>query len=344
MHVVELTEPRNFEHSKRPRPTPNSGEVLVQIRHVGICGSDVHYFEHGRIGDYVVESPLILGHESAGEVVEVGSGVDHLSPGDRVSLEPGIPCGECARCRAGTYNLCPDVVFMATPPDDGAFAEFVSWDADFAYRLPEPVSTRAGALCEPLSVGIHATRRGEIGLGDTVLVTGAGPIGMMVLKAARAAGASDVLVSDVVPSKLDRARNAGAATTVNVADEDLTDAVAAFTDGEGVDVVVEASGAAAAIASTTEVVRRGGTIVCIGLSQNDDIPIATNELVDKELDLRGSFRFRNTYHTAISLLEQGAIEVEDIIDFEMSMRDLTAAFERAQEPDVCKGMVELPSE
>ncbi|ELZ97983.1 zinc-binding dehydrogenase [Haloferax mucosum ATCC BAA-1512] len=344
MYIVELTEPTNFEHSQRPRPSPGAEEVLVRMNHVGICGSDIHYFQHGRIGEYVVESPLILGHESAGEVVAVGRDVEHLSVGDRVALEPGVPCGECVRCRTGSYNLCPEVVFMATPPDDGAFAEFVAWDADFAYRLPASVSTRAGALCEPLSVGIHATRRGEIGLGDSVLVTGAGPIGMMVLKAARAAGAGDIIVSDVVPSKLARAEKAGATTTVNVAEEDLSDAVAAATDDNGVDIVVEASGAAAAITSTTDVVRRGGTIVCIGLTQDDDIPISMNELVDKELDLRGSFRFKNTYSDAISLLERGAVEVEDIIDFEMPMNDLTAAFERAQEPDVIKGIVTVDSE
>ncbi|SEL40933.1 NAD(P)-dependent alcohol dehydrogenase [Haloferax larsenii] len=344
MHVVELTEPGTFEHRERPRPAPGPNEVLVEIRHVGICGSDVHYYEHGRIGDYVVSDPLVLGHESAGVVAEVGSDVSHLEPGDRVALEPGVPCGECAQCRAGTYNLCPDVEFMATPPDDGAFAEFVAWDADFAYRLPDGVSTRAGALCEPLSVALHATRRAAIDLGETVLVTGAGPIGTMVLKAARAAGAGDIVVSDVVPSKLERAREMGATETVNVSERSLEAAIDDFTGGDGVDVVVEASGATPAIAATTTVVRRGGTVVCIGLSGDDEIPIATNELVDKELDFRGSFRFRNTYPDAISLLERGVIDVEDVIDFEMSMADLTAAFERAQEPDVVKGMVAVGSE
>ncbi|SFR67396.1 NAD(P)-dependent alcohol dehydrogenase [Halogeometricum limi] len=339
MHVVELTEPGVFEHRERPRPDPAPDEVLVAVKHVGICGSDVHYYEHGRIGDYVVEDPLILGHESAGEVVDVGSAVNGLEPGDEVALEPGVPCGECARCRAGEYNLCPDVEFMATPPDDGAFAEYVAWDADFAYRLPETVSTRAGALCEPLSVALHATRRAEIGLGDSVLVTGAGPIGMLVSEAVRAAGAGSVLVSDVVESKLERAEAYGATATVNAAEESLEDAVAEFTDGEGVDAVIEASGAPPVLEAATDVVRRGGTVLCIGLSAEDEIPIETNEIVDKELDFRGSFRFRNTYDDAVSLLERGAVDVEKIIDFEMPMSRLTEAFERAMEPDVVKGMV-----
>lgn len=339
MQTVELTEPGVFEHRERDRPDPAPGELLVRTTHVGICGSDVHYYEHGRIGDYVVEDPLILGHESAGEVAAVGEGVTGFEPGDEVTLEPGIPCGECARCRAGEYNLCPKVEFMATPPDHGAFAEYVAWDADFAYRLPENVSTRAGALCEPLSVAIHATRRADVELGDSVLVSGAGPIGMLVGEAVRAAGAGSVLVSDVVETKLERAEAYGATVTVNAADESLAEAVDDFTDGEGVDVVIEASGAAASIESTVDVVRRGGTVVCIGLSAEDEIPVETNEIVDKELDFKGSFRFRNTYDDAVSLLERGAVDVEKIIDFEMPMSDLTAAFERAMEPDVVKGMV-----
>ena len=339
MQTVELTEPGVFEHRERARPDPAPGEVLVRTTHVGICGSDVHYYEHGRIGDYVVEEPLILGHESAGEVAAVGEGVEGLEPGDAVTLEPGVPCGECARCRAGEYNLCPDVEFMATPPDHGAFAEYVAWDADFAYPLPENVSTRAGALCEPLSVAIHATRRADVELGDSVLVSGAGPIGMLVSEAVRAAGAGSVLVSDVVDAKLERAAEYGATATVNAAEESLTEAVADFTDGEGVDVVIEASGAVPSVKSTIDVVRRGGTVVCVGLSSRDEIPIETNEIVDKELDFKGSFRFRNTYDDAVSLLERGAVDVEKIIDFEMPMSDLAAAFERAKEPDAVKGMV-----
>ncbi|MDS0295069.1 NAD(P)-dependent alcohol dehydrogenase [Halogeometricum luteum] len=341
MQTVELTEPGVFEHRERDRPDPAPGEILVRVTHVGICGSDIHYYEHGRIGDYVVEEPLILGHESAGEVAAVGDGVTEFEPGDEVTLEPGVPCGECARCRAGEYNLCPDVEFMATPPDHGAFAEYVAWDADFAYGLPESVSTRAGALCEPLSVAIHVARRADVELGDSVLVSGAGPIGMLVGEAARAAGAGSVLVSDVVETKLERAAEYGATATVNVAEESLTDTVDEFTDGEGVDVVIEASGAAQSVKSTVDAVRRGGTVVCVGLAAEDEIPIQTNEIVDKELDFKGSFRFRNTYDDAVSLLERGAVDVERIIDFEMPMSDLTAAFERATEPDVVKGMVRV---
>ena len=167
-----------------PVSTPGPNEVLLAIRSVGICGSDVHYWEHGRIGRFVVESPMILGHESAGVVEEVGPGVTNLSPGDRVAIEPGVPCRVCSFCKSGRYNLCPDVQFLATPPVNGSMARYMTHAADFCNKLPDHVSLDEGAMLEPLSVGIHACRRGEVGMGSRVLITGAGPIGLVTLLAA----------------------------------------------------------------------------------------------------------------------------------------------------------------
>ncbi|MWG35759.1 NAD(P)-dependent alcohol dehydrogenase [Halomarina oriensis] len=339
MRAAVLTEPHEFRLEDRPRPDPAVDEVLVAIGDVGICGSDVHYYEHGRIGDYVVEEPLVLGHEAAGEVVAVGDDVTSLEAGDRVALEPGVPCRRCAHCKRGEYNLCPDVTFMATPPHDGAFAEFVAWPADFTYRLPDHVSTTEGALCEPLSVGIHACRRGEVETGDTVLVAGAGPIGLLVLAAARAAGATDVLVTDVVDEKLAFADERGADRTVNVAEADLEPVVTECTDGEGVDVVIEASGAEPSIRSTLDVVRRGGVVVLVGLASEATVPFDVLDVVDNELDVRGSFRYENTYPAAIDLLADGAVDVGGLVDFEMGLDDVDDAFQRAQEPAVVKGMI-----
>ncbi len=342
MQVAVLNEPGSFVVEERERPNPSPDELLVKVGEVGICGSDVHYYEHGRIGDYVVESPLVLGHESAGEVVAVGeNAADDFDVGDRVTLEPGVPCRRCAHCKRGEYNLCPDVTFMATPPDDGAFAEFVAWPADFTYRLPENVSTREGALCEPLSVGIHAARRGNVGVGDSVLITGSGPIGLLAMEAAKAAGATEVFISDVVPEKLALAESRGADTTIDVSEENLAHAVERLTDGEGVDLVIEASGATPAIKATINAVRRGGTVVLIGLSQDDEIPLATGDIIDKELDVRGSFRYRNTYPAAIQLLADGAVDVEGIVDFEMPLPDVREAFERAKESSTLKAMISV---
>ncbi|WP_458189585.1 NAD(P)-dependent alcohol dehydrogenase [Haladaptatus sp. NG-WS-4] len=342
MKVAVLDEPGRLRIEDRDRPTPGADEVLVAVREVGICGSDVHYYEHGRIGEYVVESPLVLGHESAGEVVDVGRGVTDIGPGDRVALEPGVPCRRCAHCKRGEYNLCPDVTFMATPPDDGAFAEYVAWPADFAYRMPESVSLREGALCEPLSVGIHAAHRGNVGVGDSVLVTGCGPIGLLAMEAVRAAGATTVFVSDVVPEKLQLAESRGADAAIDVRERDLSEAIAGLTGGDGVDVVVEASGAEPAIRSTVDAVRRGGTIVLVGLAQDGEIPLETGDIIDDELDVHGSFRYRNTYPAAVDLLADGVVDVEGIVDFERSVDDIGEAFEQARTERTVKGMITVP--
>ncbi|GGL44739.1 sorbitol dehydrogenase [Halarchaeum grantii] len=341
MRSVLLTDTNTFEHVTRERPDPDPDEALVRVTDVGICGSDVHYYEHGRIGDHVVEDPLVLGHESAGVVDAVGADVEGLTAGDRVAIEPGVPCRRCRFCTRGDYHLCPDVSFMATPPVDGAFAEYVAWPADYCHPLPESVSTREGALCEPLSVALHAAERGDVGVGDTVLVTGAGPIGLLVAEAVRAAGATDVVVTDVVPEKLARAEARGADATVNVAEEDLEARVRTYTDGDGVDVAIEASGAEPAVAALPDVVRRGGTAVLVGLPTVEEVPFDVHAVIDGELDVHGSFRFENTYPDAVSLLADGAVDVAGIVDFTEPLDRLDTAFERAQDPTTVKGMVRV---
>ena len=341
MQAAVLTDTEEFEIRERSRPEPGPDEVLVAVRDVGICGSDVHYYEHGRIGEYVVERPLVLGHESAGEVVDIGDAVESVSVGTRVTLEPGVPCRTCRHCKCGEYHLCPDVTFMATPPHDGAFAEYVAWPADFVYELPAGVSTLEGALCEPLSVGIHACRRGNVGVGDSVLVTGAGPIGLLAVEAARAAGATDIVVSDVVASKLDRAERRGADRVVDATAADIGTAVDEHTDGIGVDVAVEASGAASATTATFDAVRRGGTVVLVGLSDDATVPVNVLTLIDNELDVHGSFRYANTYPAAVDLLAGDVVDLEGLVDFESPLSDINAAFRRSMEPETVKGMISI---
>jgi L-iditol 2-dehydrogenase len=341
MRTAVLTETEQFGFEERERPEPDTDEVLIAVHDIGICGSDIHYYRHGRLGDYVVEDPLVLGHESAGEIVAVGEDVTELEVGERVALEPGAPCRRCEHCKRGEYHLCPDVTFMATPPDDGAFAEYVTWPADFAYVLPDDVSMRAGALCEPLSVGIHAVRRGNVGVGDSVLITGGGPIGLLAMEAARAAGATEIFLSDIVERKLELAEERGADRTINSREENLAEMIEESMDGRGVDVVIEASGAPPAIQSTIEAVRRGGDIVFIGLSSDEEIPLNTPEIIDNELDIHGSFRYKNTYEAAIDLLADGVVDVKGIIDFETPLEDIENAFRRAQDTETVKGMITM---
>ena len=339
MRVAVLTEPGEFEVVERERPEPAADEALVRVREVGICGSDLHYYEHGHIGDSVVEEPHVLGHESAGDVEAVGADVDSLAAGDRVAIEPGLPCRRCAYCKAGEYHLCPDVTFMGSPPVDGALAEYVAWPADFCHRLPDAVSTQEGALCEPLSVGIHAARRGEVATGDSVLITGAGPIGLCALAAVRAAGATEVLVSEPVESKRERALERGADRVVDPTDESLADTVAAHTDGRGVDVTIEASGARPAIEATPATVCRGGTVVLVGMPTAETVDVDALGVINGEVDVRGSYRYANTYPTAIELLAGDAVDLSGIVEFDAPLADLESAFERALGPETVKGTI-----
>lgn len=339
MRAAVLTEPQSIRIEERDEPGPDADEVVVDMSEVGICGSDVHYYEHGRIGDFVVEGPLILGHESAGVVSEVGEDVTGLEAGDRVSLEPGYPCRRCEHCRRGEYHLCSDITFMATPPDDGAFVESIAWPADYVFELPDDVSLREGAMAEPVSVGVHACRHAGVSAGDSVLVTGAGPIGLFTADVARAMGATTTIVTDLVDSKRERALERGADMAVNPAEEEVHRAVGQRVDGDGVDVAVEATGSPQALAGAIEAVRPGGTVVAVGLGDEAELPLDVVDLISREVTLKGSFRYSNTYPAAIELLADGAIDVPSVVDFELPLDRVEEGMNRAQDPDAVKGMI-----
>nr|XP_023650806.1 sorbitol dehydrogenase [Paramormyrops kingsleyae] len=230
---------------QRPIPEPGPNEVLLQMHSVGICGSDVHFWQHGRIGDYVVKNPMVLGHEASGRVVKVGSEVKHLKPGDRVAIEPGVPREVDEFFKTGHYNLSPSVFFCATPPDDGSLCRYYKHSASFCYKLPDNVTFEEGALVEPLSVGIHACRRGGVTLGSTVLICGAGPIGLVSLLAAKAMGAAQVVISDLSEKRLEMAKELGADFSVTVQREDSSRDLAKKVEsllGEQPHVAIECTG------------------------------------------------------------------------------------------------------
>jgi L-iditol 2-dehydrogenase len=291
---------------ERPVPAPQAGEVLVRVGSVGVCGSDVHYYDHGRIGPYVVERPLVLGHEAGGEVAQVGPGVTRLRPGQRVSIEPGVPCRACEQCLAGRYNLCPDVRFFATPPYDGAFCEYVVMPDAFVHPVPDGISDDAAALIEPLSVGIWGCRRGRVAPGARVLVTGAGPIGLVCLQAALAFGATDVVVSDVNPHRLALATELGATGVVDVSKAGLS------STGPEPDVLLECSGNARATTDAIGTVARAGRVVLIGMG-GDELSLPLSYVQDRELVITGAFRYANTWPTAISLVATGRVDLDSLV-------------------------------
>ena len=281
MRASVLTAAHELAVEERPVPRPDPDQVLVSVSAVGVCGSDVHYYREGRIGDFVVDGPLILGHELSGRVVAVGADVDPSRVGERVAIEPQRPCGHCRQCRAGRYNLCPSMEFYATPPIDGAFASYVTIQSGFAHTLPDSVSDSAGALLEPLSVGIAAVRKAHIVPGSSVLIAGAGPIGIITAQTARAFGAQEVIVSDPIPERRERALKFGATRVVDPMAEEVA--------GMGVDAFIDASGNPRAVDSGIRAVGPAGYAVLVGLG-SPTMTLPVEHIQNLEVTVTGIFR------------------------------------------------------
>lgn len=324
-------------------PVPKDNEVIVKVEYVGICGSDVHYLEHGRIGDYIVDGDFILGHECAGTVVELGKKVKKLKVGDRVALEPGITCGQCEFCKSGKYNLCPDVEFLATPPYNGSLMNYLAFPENMAFKLPDNVSTKEGALVEPLAVGMHAVAQGGVKLGDSVVILGSGCIGLVTLLAAKAYGATKVYVVDVIEKRLEYAKQMGATETFNAKDVDVLKKIEELTGGRGIDVVIETAGSAVTIKQTPHLVRRGGTIVLVGLAPQDIIEYNFMQIMWKEAQIKSVFRYRNIYPAAIEAISSGAIDVKGIVTHEFEFNESSKAFDfvTGHKNEVVKAVIKL---
>jgi L-iditol 2-dehydrogenase len=329
MTAAVLHGPGDLRLEQLPVPTPAANEVLVQIMSVGVCGSDVHYFEHGRIGDFVVERPLILGHETAGVIVDVGSDIPRQRIGERVSLEPGASCGHCRECRSGRYNLCPLMRFHGTPPVNGTLAEFVCHRSDLAFTVPDDLSDNAAALLEPLSVAIYATRKADLRTGDAVLVSGAGPIGLLVAQVAVASGATRVTVSDISAVRLEVALRLGA-TEVTLAGDEPRDSQ--------FDAYIDCSGAPGAIQSAIPFVRPGGTVVLVGMGP-DDLQVPFNVLQRRELLVTGIFRYANTWPSAIALASTGRVRLDELVTQEFPLASVRDALTAGKDPAHVKGVV-----
>lgn len=304
-----LVEPRRILMVDREPPRPSSGEVLIRVRRVGICGSDVHYYAEGRAGGFVMKHPFVLGHEFAGEVADVGAGVRSLEIGDRVAVEPIRPCGACGYCRTGRYNLCPRSTFYGSastdPHTDGALQEFVLAREDQCYLLPKILGWREGAMAEPLSVAIHAVRRAGMLLGKNVFIFGSGTIGLLVLQLSLMEGAENVFVGDIIDFRLAMAERLGASRAINVGVDHGIPAE--------VDVVFEASGSPEALAHSLDIIGRGGIIVQIGNLPAENIKLPFYMLVSKELEIRGVFRSLHAFGEALSLMARRKVQVKPLV-------------------------------
>jgi L-iditol 2-dehydrogenase len=306
----------------------------VQVRAVGVCGSDVHYFERGRVGSHVVESPLVLGHEASGVVVATGAEVARVDVGQRVSVEPGVPDFTCAQCLAGRYNLCEGMRFFATPPVDGAFAELVTVHEQFAHPVPDELSDDAAALLEPLSVGLWACRKGRVTAGSRVLVTGAGPVGLLAAQAALALGAAEVTVTDVNPRRLRLARELGVTNSLDVSASPVSES------GVEPEVLLECSGHPAAAAEGVRTVTRAGRVVLVGMG-SDEVPLPVSRIQEYELTVTGTFRYAHTWPAAIALVASGRVELDRLVTGHYGLGAVGEALTAAREdPDTVKPVVQ----
>lgn len=332
MRVNVLAAASVMRTEQRPVPQPGPDQVLVRIGSVGICGSDVHYYRHGRIADCVVRQPLILGHEAGGVIVAVGARVSADRIGQRVALEPGVPCRHCRECKHGRYNLCVDVQFFATPPVDGTFAEYITIAADFAHRIPDSISDDGAGLIEPLSVAVWACGKAQVGIGSRVLISGAGPIGLMNVQVAAAAGATDIIVTDIAPARLDTAVKFGATRILDARTED------AAALGIEVDAFIDCSGAEVAVRAGIRAVRPAGRVVLVGMGA-DDISLPVGLIQGRELTITGTFRYANTYPTAIELAASGAIQLDAMVTAHFTLDQAEAALQQAGDPHTIKVIV-----
>jgi L-idonate 5-dehydrogenase len=315
-----------------PRPEPGPGMVLIRNRRVGICGSDLHYHEHGYCAAFVPDRPFVLGHELAGEVAALGEGVTGVRPGERVTVNPARSCRECEDCRGGRPNLCRRTIMLGSastrPPTDGAMAEFVCVRADQCHALPAALDDGLGALIEPLAVALHAIRRAGGVAGRRTLIVGGGTIGLLVALTARAYGAPVVVVTDVVAARRTRARERGADAALDPRAPDLAEQARTLA-GDGFDVVLEASGARAALRQAFDLVRPGGTLVQIGTLGTEDVPLPANQLMVREINYVGSMRYGPVFDEAIRLAASGRIHLRPLISAVFPLAECAAAMAAA---------------
>ena len=343
MKVAVMEDIGRIEIEERPIPQPKDNEVLIKIGYVGICGSDVHYFETGAIGDFVVKPPFVLGHEAAGTVIAAGKDVKNLKVGDRVAMEPGKTCGHCEFCRTGRYNLCPDVQFFATPPVDGVFQEYVAHEAALCFKLPDNVSTLEGALIEPLAVGFHAANQGGAHIGQKAVVFGAGCIGLVSMMALKASGVSEVYVVDIMQKRLNKAMELGADGVINSKDVDVLERTKELTDGEGFDLAIETAGTEITTNQAIQVVRKGSNIVLVGYGKTGMMNMMMSLALDKEITFKTVFRYRHIYPMAIDAVAQGKVNLKGIATHIFDFDDIQNAMDRSinEKAEIVKAVVKI---
>lgn len=344
MKAARLHGPRVLRVDELPEPGhPGPGEVLLEIRAVGICGSDIHYYADGRIGDTVLRGPMVPGHEPAGVVLELGDNVTHLRRGAMVAIDPAVPCGFCEWCASGHPNLCPNVRFFGSPPTDGALRERLLHPAECCHELPEDLTAVDGALCETLGIGLHAVDLSHLHPGQSVAVLGCGPVGLMVLQVARCAGATPLIAVDLLPERLAMAGSLGAEVTVNANELPTVKAVMAATDGRGVDAAFDCATSDETAQQCCELVKIGGRVVLCGIPPEDQFSLRHSTARRKGLTLKFARRMKHAYPRAIQLVERNLIELDALATHRYDLDHVEQAFRtvESRRDGVIKAIVEF---
>ncbi|MEA5003724.1 MAG: NAD(P)-dependent alcohol dehydrogenase [Christensenella sp.] len=325
-----------------PEGKLDATDVLVRIKAVGICGSDIHFYKDGRIGDMIITPPHILGHESAGEIVEIGSAVSNLKVGDRVAVEPQRPCWSCEYCQNGDYHLCKQMQFMSAPAE-GAFVEYAVRPANMCFKLSDDTSFGEAAMAEPLAVALQALKRGNVCGGQTAAILGAGPIALAILMACKAFGCTDVYVTDMVDYRLEKAMEMGASATFNITSCDYTEEILKATNGRGVDVVFDTTAHPSTYKTMHKIAIRGGYLVLVGMGPDEYYEVNIAAIRDNENVLTGLFRYNNLYRKALALIASGQCDVKQLISHRMPIEKIAEAFDivHDKKDGVIKVLIEI---
>jgi len=343
MKVCVMTGAKRLEWTAYDIPQPKAGELQIKLEYVGVCGSDLHFYDEGRLANWVPDGPLVLGHEPGGAVTAIGENVEGFEIGDRVAIEPGVPCGRCDNCRTGHYNLCQDVKFMAIPKEkDGVFSEYCTHDASMCFKLPDNVDTMEGALIEPLAVGMHGCELSNAKLGESAIVLGCGCIGLVTIMALKARGVSEIYAVDVMEKRLKRAKEVGATKVFNDKEEDIVE-FAKTLPGGGVDQVYECAGNRQTTLKSCKLIKRAGKVTLVGVSPEPHLELDVATLNAMEGTVYSVYRYRNLYPKAIKAVASGVIPLKKVVSHVYDFKDCIEAIEYslARKDDVIKTVIKM---